>query len=160
MILVEAKFYPFLLMSVRGNGHSDREYSAMFDATDAVARRALHDRTKHVVISVSTGTMSAGERQLVAKRMASAPKELATVILGTYVIVASAAFRGVLTALRWLAPALVNLEPVASVDAAMAGAASMFERNGIDVDVQQVRGARYWLEKQVTLTREASIVTR
>jgi hypothetical protein len=156
MILVEAKFYPFLLMSVRGRGHSEAEYRAMFDATDAVGRTALREGTRYVCISVSSGTMSAAERKYVANRIAASPKELKDVSLATFVIVESQAFRGVLTALRWLAPALVNVDPVASVDAAMSAAAAAFERQGIQVDGALTRGARHWLQEQAALQGHAS----
>ncbi len=155
MILVEPKYYPFLLMSVRGSSHSESEYRAMFEATEAVGRKALRDKTKHVVISVSGGNMSAGERRFVADRAAATPKELEEVSVHTYVIVESSTYRGVLTALRWLAPSLVKIEPVGSVEAAMTGAAATFKAHGIAVDGAQTRHARQWLEEQLILQRKA-----
>jgi hypothetical protein len=160
MMAFEAKLYPFVLMSIRGNGYADSEYCAMIEAIEAVARKALLEKTKHVLISVSSGSMSPRERQFVAKRLDAAPKELASVVLNTYVISSSATFRGVLTALRWVVPTLMNFEAVASVEAAMTAAAATFERHGIEVDGVTARGARYWLEKQVTLSNEETTVSR
>jgi hypothetical protein len=155
MILVEAKYYPFVLMSVRGNHHTESEYGVMFDAMDAVARKALRDGTRHLVISVSNHNMSAGERKFVATRAAAIPSEQQAVSLGTYVIVESAAFRGVLTALRWLAPSLVSIDPVGSVEAAMSSAVATFKRERIQVDGVCARRARQWLEEQTRLQQQA-----
>jgi len=156
MIVVEAKYYPYLLMGVGGERHTEADYVAMFEATEAVARQAIRDKTRHVVVSSSNFNMSAAERKFVAARAAAVPQELQDVSLGAYVIAESLAIRGVLTALRWLTPSLVSVEAVGSVDAAMTATAAVFEAHGIKVNAERTRGARRWLEEQTVLQRKAA----
>jgi hypothetical protein len=153
MMLVEAKFYPYIVISFRGTGHAEAEYRAMFEAAEAAARRALRERTKCVCISISSGSMSAAERKLVARLIEESPKDLQHAAIGTFVVVQNALFRGIITALRWVAPTLTTLEPVSSVDFAMNRAAEAFRLHRITVGSAETEGARRWLKDQVVRHR-------
>ena len=155
MIIVEAKFYPFLLMSIQGDRQAEAEYLGMFEATEAVARKAIREKTRHVCISVGGGAMSASERRFVATRVAASPAEFRRVVIASFVVVDSAVFRGVLTALRWLAPSLVGIGAVGSIDAAMAAADETFRAHGIGVDPVCSDGARRWLARHANLRSTA-----
>ena len=159
MILVEAKFYPYLLMAFQGTGHTEAEYRAMFTATEAVGRRALAEKTKYVCISVSGGNMSAAERKLVAALMEESPKELEAASLRSFVIAESAVFRGVLTALRWISPRFATVTPVASIDVAMTGAEADLRENDIRFDPGSTPRVRQWLEQQIALQRRTPSVS-
>jgi hypothetical protein len=148
MITVESRFYPYLLISFRGTGHEAAEYRAMFDATEAIGRKALRERTRYVCVSITSGGMSASEREIVARMIQEAPKDLQNVAIGTFVVVRSALFRGIVTALRWVSPALANIEPVSSADVAMSNAEAAFRRNGITVGIAETELARRWLQDQ------------
>jgi hypothetical protein len=156
MMVVESKFYPYLLMSTRGNTHTEPELRAMLEATAAVGRTALRNGTKHVSVAIGGANMSASERKTLARLMEDFPKELLDLILGSYVIIDSPILRGALTALRWLSPKLVMIEAVSSVPAAMAAAAAALEKHGIAVDAGRVDGARRWLQKEQERQEHAS----
>jgi hypothetical protein len=146
MIQVESAYYPYLLMRVSGEP-TERELASMFDATDAVSQLALEKKTRHVSISVGEPKLGARERKYIASRIAAMPKEHMSLSLGSFVVVESAAFRGVLTALRWLAPSLVSVDPVKSIDQALDAAGSLFAANAIRVEAPLRQRAKDWLEK-------------
>jgi hypothetical protein len=152
MIVVESKFHPYVLMSFHGERHTEAEYRGMFDALTDIRQRELRDPMGHVVISVASGYIGAGERQLLAKMIGALPEEYARGALQTFVISRGVSFRGILTALRWFAPGRVPLKAVDSVEAAMTGATRVLRANGITPGAAE-ESARRWLQAEVARQR-------
>ncbi len=146
-ITVETRFYPFVLMSFRGDP-TESEYRALFDSLAQISRKALRESTKHVCITVSSCNISPQNRKLVASLTEKHPEELMGPVIGSYVIVDSTILRGLLTALRWLSPKLAKLETPGSPDEAMTAALACLRKHRVDVFSAEVMGARNWLKTE------------
>jgi hypothetical protein len=146
-ITVETRFYPFVLMSFRGDP-TESEYRALFDSLAQVSRKALRESTKHVCITVSSSTISPQARKLVASLTEKFPEELMGPVIGSCVVVDSTLLRGLLTALSWLSPRLAKLDTAASPDEAMNTALACLRTHRVDVLNAEVMGARNWLKTE------------
>ncbi len=156
MIIVESKFYPYVLMSYRGEHHGEAELRIMLERTRVIGQNALRAGTRHVYVTLGSTTMTAADRKLMASLMVDFPAELLALILGMYVIVENPIVRGALTALRWISPKLVMIEPVSSIQAAMDAAEATLGKHGIPVKKDQRLGAQRWIEAEEEARRAAS----
>jgi hypothetical protein len=148
MIVVETRFYPIVLTSYRGQVRSEADHRASLTQLEALGRKAQREGTRHVSIALGGAGMAATERQMVAKLMESFPKDLLDLFLGSYVIIDSALVRGMFTALKWLSPKLSRVEPMASVESAVAAAAAALAAHGTPADDATLQGVRFWLKME------------
>jgi hypothetical protein len=159
MIVVESKFYPYVLMSIRGDSNSEAEVRGMLESTMVIGRNALRAGTRHVCVTLGGTSMTPGERRMMASMMVDFPQELLALILGSFVVVENPIMRGALTALRWLSPKLVMIEPVPSVVAAMDAGDAALRKNGIAVKKERRQSAQRWLEAEEEARRAAARVS-
>lgn len=157
MVTIETRFYPFVLMSLRGDP-TESEYRTLFASVAKIARKALHENTKHVSIAVSGTVMSPSCRKLVASLMARYPEELLAPGLGSYVIVESQTIRGALVALRWISPRMVIMNTMVTEEDPMTAGLTRLREHGVEVDRAQLMGARSWLRTEANLARRAPAV--
>ena len=149
MIPISTEFYPFVLTSYRAQSNSEADYRDMFERTAEIARKSIRDRTFHVSISWGATILSAAERKVIGQLLDEYPKQYFDRVIGAYVIVPNALTRGVMTALRWIAPKLVSVESVASVDAAIRESDARLKKHAIPAERALVDGARAWLSREM-----------
>ncbi|APR87806.1 hypothetical protein A7982_13155 [Minicystis rosea] len=157
MIIVNQDYYPFVLQSYPLSSNTESDYRAMMDAMAKVAQRAIERDTYHVVLTLGGAEMSAAERKYVASLLETWPKHYMDRTVGSFVVVPNAIVRGVITALRWMAPKLVNVETVATIDdAVLAGKQALFRTKGIALEQPLLNAARRWLEAEVRRRNQTS----
>ena len=118
-ILVDADAYPFVLQRFPRGPKGEAALAELFDCMAEIGARALRDDTFHVVIALGDEEFTAPERRSIAMRMRAAPPAQAARVVGAYAVIENAFARGVLTALRWLAPSAIPVVPAATPDAAI-----------------------------------------
>lgn len=158
MITINTDHYPFVLASYRGDHYSEATLGAMFAQMTDIARKSIRDGTFHVAVTLGGANMNAAQRKIVSDLLAAYPAEYMERTTGSFVIVPSAVVRGAMTALRWIAPKLVMVESVATVEEAMRAGTARLRERGIAVDEQTIIGARRWLAAQARLNAGTSPV--
>lgn len=148
MIKLTAELYPFILVSYQGKSCTDDEIRAMFDRMNELSRRAITDKTHYVIISLGGTSLNAANRKLIAELVNECPKEYFDRTIGSFVIVPSAVLRGMMTALRWVAPALATVESVSSLEEAVEAGVACLEKHRIAIDRGIVTEARLWLRHE------------
>jgi hypothetical protein len=151
MITINTDHYPFVLSSYRGDSFPEPMLVAMFEKTAKIAEKAIADGSHHVVLTLGGANMNAAQRKIVADLLVDFPAEYMERAVGSFVIVPSALVRGAMTALRWIAPKLVMVESVASIEEAVRQGAARLRERGIAVDERTVAAARRWLVAQERL---------
>jgi hypothetical protein len=132
-ISIDEGAYPFVLQgSPRGRKPPD-DLRALFVRMAAIAQRAVREGTFHVVVAVGDEDFNAHERKLMATCMAEAAPELAARVVGAFAVVENAFARGVLTALRWLAPGAIPVVAAATPEEAIELARAQLRANGVNV---------------------------
>jgi hypothetical protein len=158
MITVNTEHYPFVLSSYRGDQYPEAMLRGMFAQMAEIARKSIHDGTRHVAVTLGGANMNAAQRKIVAELLAAFPAEYMDRTIGSFVIVPSAVVRGAMTALRWISPKLVQVESVATVDDALRDATARLRERGVAVDEPTIIGARRWLNAQARLNPSTSSV--
>jgi hypothetical protein len=128
-ISVDDGAYPFVLQQFPRGRKPERELYALFARMSEIAKRAAHARTVHVVVAVGDEDFNAAERKIIAACMEAAPPEEVAHVIGAFAVIESPLARGVLTALRWLAPMTLPVVPARTPDEA------------IDLAAARLRGA-------------------
>jgi hypothetical protein len=113
MVRVDSSRFPLLIVEWRG-AITDQELSDFFASMDALADRAANTRQHYAVLSDGEASFSAVQRHRIAAWIAGFPALRKHWDRGNYVVIASAVGRGVLTAIKWVAPALTNVYVFAS----------------------------------------------
>lgn len=118
---IEADKFPLIIVRWAGPV-SERELARFFTTMDGLADRAALAGTHYAVISDGEADFTAMQRKQIADWTAGFPEQRARWDLGNFVVLKSAAARGVLTAIRWLSPKLSKVFVFASFDEAQAAA--------------------------------------
>jgi hypothetical protein len=117
-ILLDLDSYPFILQGFPRGRKTEAELGALFDQMAIVGRRAVESRALHVVVALGDENFTAAERRIIANRMARAPADEAARVVGAFAVIDSTLARGVLTALRWLAPRVIPVVAAATPETA------------------------------------------
>jgi hypothetical protein len=131
MITVDVDAYPFVLQGFPKGRKEDEEIRALFERMALVAEDAIQNDTRHVVIAVGDDDFTAHERRVIAACMAAAPAAHAARVVGAFAVIESTFARGILTALRWLAPGVIPVVAASAPDEAI----DLAERCLIDAGV-------------------------
>ena len=149
MITMTTEFYPFVLTSYpAAHDNSDADFRDMFARTADIARQAIREQSFYVAIAWGAGSMTAAQRKLIAQLLQDFPQEYMDRVWGSYVIAPAALTRGVMTALRWIAPKLVMVEMAASIDAAIREGTTTLRKHRVVAKQSLVDGATAWLERE------------
>jgi hypothetical protein len=151
MITVNTDHYPFVLSSYRGESFPEAMLAEMFEQTGKIAQKAIADGSHHVAVTLGGANMNAAQRKIVADLLVDFPAAYMERVVGSFVIVPSALVRGAMTALRWIAPKLVMVESVATIEEALRKGTARLRERGIPVDERTIVGARRWLVAQEKL---------
>jgi hypothetical protein len=130
-ILLDLDSYPFILQGFPRGAKTEAEIGALFDEMAIVGRRAVESGALHVVIALGDENFTAAERRIIAHRMARAPADQAARVVGAFAVIESAIARGVLTALRWLAPRVIPVVAAATPDEAIDLAEKCLDAQGV-----------------------------
>lgn len=130
-ILLDLDSYPFILQGFPRGPKTEAEIAALFDEMAVVGRRAVETGALHVVIALGDESFTAAERRIIANRMARAPADQAARVIGAFAVIESTLARGVLTALRWLAPRVIPVVAAATPDEAVDLAEACLTAHGV-----------------------------
>jgi hypothetical protein len=118
---IDAEQFPLIL--VRWSGAvSEHELITFFREMDKLADRAAEARRHYAVVSQGEADFTPTQRKRLADWTAGFPEARAQWDLGNFVVLESAAARGVLTAVRWLSPKLSKVFVYPSLAQARAAA--------------------------------------
>lgn len=120
---IETELFPLIVVRWHGSV-SEPELNRFFSTMDKLVNRAAEAGTPYAVVSDGEANFSPTQRKQVAAWAASFPERCTRWDRGNYVVVRSAAARGILTAVRWLSPRLSNIFVYASFDEALQAARS------------------------------------
>jgi hypothetical protein len=123
--------YPLILQGFPRGRKSEDDLIALFDRMRAVGRRAVETGAIHVVVALGDEDFNAAERKLIAARMAQAPADEAACVVGAFAVIENTFARGVLTALKWLAPSVIPIVPASTPDEAIDLAEACLRSNGV-----------------------------
>jgi hypothetical protein len=126
--------YPIVLQGFPRGRKSEADLLELFAKMSVVGQRAARNHTVHVVIAVGDDDFNAAERGVIASCMAAAPAEEAACVVGAFAVIENTFARGVLTALKWLAPHSIPVVPAASPDEAISLAAARLVAAGVKLD--------------------------
>jgi hypothetical protein len=132
-IIVEEGVYPILLQGFPLGPKGEEALRDLFTHMGGIAARALRDGTVHVVVAVGDEHFTAAERKVIAEGMEHATPEEASRVVGAFAVIANPFARGVLTALRWLAPHAIPVVAAATPEEAVVLGADCLRRHGVDV---------------------------
>jgi hypothetical protein len=142
MSIVLIEDYPFVIQGFPKGPKAETAIRDLFRQMSAIGARATREGTVHVVIAVGDENFSAAERKLIAECMAHASREEAVHVIGAFAVIQSGVARGVLTALRWLAPNVISVIATATPDEAIDLARARLEHAGVEVAPDVVARAR------------------
>jgi hypothetical protein len=134
--------YPFVLQGFPRGRKPRAELDALFDQMEAVGHRAVESGAVHVVVAVGDEGFTADERKIIADHMARAPAAEAARVVGAFAVVESALARGVLTALKWLAPKVIPVVAAGTPDEAIDLAERCLREHGVTPAFAVVERAR------------------
>jgi hypothetical protein len=141
-IPLDLESYPFILQGFPRGRKPGIELHALFDQMEIVGRRAVESGALHVVIAVGDEGFNAAERRIIADRMAQAPPAEAACVVGAFAVIESAIARGILTALKWLAPRAIPIFAAKTPDEAIELAEAHLCANGVVPPLCVVERAR------------------
>jgi hypothetical protein len=141
-IAVVEETYPFVLQGFPKGPKTEPALRELFRRMTAIGARAIRDGTVHVVVALGDEHFTAAERRVIADCMAHASKEEAIHVIGAFAVVESGFARGVLTALRWLAPNVIPVVAAATTDEAIDLARARLELAGNAAPPEIVATAR------------------
>jgi hypothetical protein len=134
--------YPFLLQGFPAGPKTEPALRDLFRRMSGIAQRALKNGTVHVVVAMGDENFTAAERKIIAECMAQASREEAGRVVGAFAVIESTFARGVLTALRWLAPKAIPVVAAGTPDEAIELARACLQRAGVGVHPDAVDHAR------------------
>jgi hypothetical protein len=135
-ITIDDSVYPFVLQGFPSGPKSDP---------------ALRDGTLHVVVAVGDERFTAAERKIIAECMAMTATEEEARVVGAFAVIENSVARGVLTALRWLAPHAIPVVCAATPEEAIDLARTRLEVAAVDVPPDVVLRARIAARKLHTI---------
>jgi hypothetical protein len=159
VILIE-ETYPFVLQGFPAGPKTEPALRDLFRRMSEIAQRAVTAGTVHVVVAVGDEHFTAAERKLVAECMAQASREEAERVVGAFAVIESTFARGVLTALRWLAPNVIPVVAAGTPDEAIELAEACLQKAGVDVHPDVVVRARTSARKLHDSTRSGPASAR
>lgn len=112
-IEIDTSQYPLVVQ----RWHSDptaNELDQYFVYADQLADHAIATQSYYAVVVTGSLNLSATGRKYLGAWIDKVPKARRERALGSYVVISSAAIRGMLTAMRWLSHNLDDVYPVAS----------------------------------------------
>jgi hypothetical protein len=139
--------YPFILQGFPVGPKTEPALRALFRHMSEIGERAVRGGTLHVVVAVGDEHFTAAERKLIADCMAQASREEAERVVGAFAVIESGFARGVLTALRWLAPRVIPVVAAATTDEAIDLAKACLQNAGVEVQAEVVALARIHARK-------------
>jgi hypothetical protein len=152
--------YPFILQGFPSGPKTEPALRDLFRRMSEIAERAVRNRTVHVVVAVGDEHFTAAERKLIAQCMAQASREEAERVVGAFAVIESTFARGVLTALRWLAPNVIPVIAAATTDEAIGLAKACLQKAGVDVHADVASQARISARKLHDAARGAPLSAR
>ncbi len=139
MILFDGSYFPVVIQVWSGE-ISDKDLQDYFTQHDALIRRAVDDRQKYVTVAVGSESLTPAHRRRISAWINDMPHEWHATSLGSFVVIKSAAARGLFTALKWLSPQMRSVTPVADRKEAVERAIQCLQRAGL----QAPGGLRDW----------------
>ena len=134
--------YPFILQGFPAGPKTEPALRDLFRRMSEIAQRAVEGGTVHVVVAVGDEHFTAAERKVVAECMSQAPRQEAERVVGAFAVIENPFARGVLTALRWLAPKAIPVVAAGTPDEAIELARACLQRAGVGVHPDAVDHAR------------------
>ena len=141
-ITLDDSAYPILVQAFPAGPKTEAALRDLFRRMAEVNARALLEHTHHVVVAVGDETFTAAERKLIAECMSQAPPEEAARVVGAFAVIESGFARGVLTALKWLAPKVIPVVAAATPEEAVELARERLEAEGVTVSLETIAIAR------------------
>jgi hypothetical protein len=139
--------YPFILQGFPTGPKTEPALIDLFRRMSEIAQRAVENGTVHVVVAVGDEHFTAAERKVVAECMSQAPREEAERVVGAFAVIENPFARGVLTALRWLAPNVIPVVAASTTDEAIELAKACLQKAGVDIHPDVVGHARVGARK-------------
>jgi hypothetical protein len=149
MIVTSVDDYPLVLMSIREGAAAREDLNTMFARYHDVSVKAIQRGTYHASICVSPGALTPTDRKHLAELTEKVPAAELERTVGSFVVVEQAVVRGALTAVRWLSPKFMIVEPVASVGEALDASKARLAQRGVEVSADALRNARSWLLEEL-----------
>ena len=146
-IPLDLESYPFILQGFPRRRKTKEEIDALFAEMAIVGRRAVETHALHVVVAVGDEDFNAAERRIIADHMAQAPAAEAACVVGAFAVIESTFARGVLTALKWLAPSVIPVVAAPTPETAIHLAEMCLRANGVVPPLAIVERARLHARK-------------
>jgi hypothetical protein len=134
--------YPFVLQGFPAGPKTEPALRDLFRRMSDIAQRAVETGTVHVVVAVGDEHFTAAERKVIAECMSQAPRDEAARVVGAFAVIENPFARGVLTALRWLAPNVIPVVAASTTDEAIELAKACLREAGVDLHPDVVGHAR------------------
>src|SRR5262249_39297017 len=134
--------YPFVLQGFPAGPKTEPAILSLFGRMSEIGERAVRGGTVHVVVAVGDEHFTAAERKLIAECMSKASRAEAERVVGAFAVIESTVARGVLTALRWLAPSVIPVVAARTTDEAIDLATARLRTAGVDVQADTIAQAR------------------
>jgi hypothetical protein len=134
--------YPFILQGFPVGPKTEPALLDLFRRMSEIAQRAVENGTVHVVVALGDEHFTAAERKVIAECMSQAPREEADRVVGAFAVIENPFARGVLTALRWLAPNVIPVVATSTTDEAIELAQACLRVAGVDVHANVIGHAR------------------
>jgi hypothetical protein len=134
--------YPFILQGFPLGPKTEPALRELFQRMSEIAQRAVESGTVHVVVALGDEHFTAAERKVIAECMSQAPRVEAERVVGAFAVIENPFARGVLTALRWLAPNVIPVVAAGTTDEAIELAKACLRRAGVDVHADVMGHAR------------------
>jgi hypothetical protein len=141
-ITLDDSAYPFVVQAFPVGPKTEAALRDLFRRMSAFADRAVREHARHVVVAVGDEHFTAAERKVIADCMSQASAEEQARVIGAFAVIESSLARGVLTALRWLAPSVIPVTAAATPHEAIDLARGRLEAAGIHVAPDTVVRAR------------------
>jgi hypothetical protein len=134
--------YPFILQCFPVGPKTEPALRDLFRRMSEIAQRAVESGTVHVVVALGDEHFTAAERKVIAECMSQAPREEAERVVGAFAVIENPFARGVLTALRWLAPKAIPVVGASTTDEAIELAKACLREAGVEVHADVIGHAR------------------
>ncbi len=151
MITVSIDHFPFVLLDMGATPRTEQDILSLFTAFDEVAKRAERDATRYVILATTRDTMSAGERQMLAKNANRISRKTMDLCLAGICIFprSTRLLRGVLTALSWLIPVVPPLLSVTTVKEGNDLAQAVLRKHSVRFPAEGPVACARWLDERV-----------
>lgn len=132
-IVIDDRFFPLVITRWTGLASNEavREY---FVALDALLQRALDEKTKLVQVSdlLTTEAPPALTRKLISELSDKQVERFSSVMLRpSYAAMDNVILRGALIAVNWVSRNAINIEPYATLPAALKAGLERMDREGL-----------------------------